>query len=79
MAEKLVGSRCVQIVGKRKQNPLFNLACICTKMAFRSLQIWNFYGEDTPRPPYKVPASGTRDNFSQLDFEVIRHLRVIFP
>ena len=30
MAEKLVGPRCVQIVSKRKQNPLLKLACICT-------------------------------------------------
>ena len=29
-AEKLVGPRCVQIVSKRKQNPLLKLACICT-------------------------------------------------
>ena len=32
------------------------------KIAFRSLQIENFLGEDTPRPPYKVRAFGTRDN-----------------
>ena len=30
MAEKLVGPQCVQIVSKRKQNPLLKLACICT-------------------------------------------------
>ena len=29
-AEKLVGPRCVQIVSKRKQNPLLKLARICT-------------------------------------------------
>ena len=29
-AEKLVGPRSVQIVSKRKQNPLLKLACICT-------------------------------------------------
>ena len=34
------------------------------KIAFRSLQIWKFPGEDTPRPPYKPPAFGTRDNAS---------------
>ena len=32
------------------------------KIAFRSLQIWKFPWEDTPRPPYKSPAFGTRDN-----------------
>ena len=36
MAEKLVGSRCAQIVSKRKQNPLFKLACICTICKVRS-------------------------------------------
>ena len=30
MAEKLVGPWCVQLVSKRKQNPLLKLACICT-------------------------------------------------
>ena len=30
MAEELVGSQSVQIVSKRKQNPLLKLACICT-------------------------------------------------
>ena len=34
------------------------------KIAFRSLQIWKFPGEDTPRSPYKPPAFGTRDNAS---------------
>ena len=30
MAEKLVGSRCVQMVSNRKQSPLMKLACMCT-------------------------------------------------
>ena len=32
------------------------------KIASRSLQIWKFPWEDTPRPPYKSPAFGNRDN-----------------
>ena len=34
------------------------------KIAFRSLQIWKFPWEDTPRPPYKLPAFGTRKRAS---------------
>ena len=32
------------------------------KIAFLSLRIENFLGEDTPRTPHKVRAFGTRDN-----------------
>ena len=37
------------------------------KIAFRSLQIWNFLGEDTPRSPYEACAFGTRDNVPLLE------------
>ena len=32
------------------------------KIAFRSLPIWKFSRGGYPRPPYKAPAFGTRDN-----------------